>query len=246
MLEEYIISILFIIYFKLNILQYRTIDGLKENHESVTERYKVKPSWVIFDKTVSQWIHNNISKESNILDIGSASGAALVEFRRHGYKKISGVDLYNHLSEVNIEDFVSFLNANLNIDPLPYTDNSFDHIIAFAVLEHLENAFHFARECARVILPGGYLVITLPNIYRINSALNIFMGKNIQGYNSQNDHIMLMTNEIFDKAFGAKFDLVKTFYSQGFIRVPFLRRKIKVSNSRLFSFKVCYVLKKKT
>ena len=226
-------------------MKYRTIETLKENHDAVKERYSVKPSWAITDPETRAWITKHIPTDSQILDIGSASGAALAELKKYGYKNISGIDLDNYLTQVTKEDFASFAYVNLNTERIPHPDKTFDHVIAFAVLEHLENAFHFARESARILKSGGYIVVTLPNIYRINSAANLFFKRYIQGYNKYNDHIMLLTEEIFEKAFGGNFDLVKKFYSPGFIRIPFIRRKIKVGPSRLFSTKACYILRKK-
>ena len=226
-------------------MQYRTVEAIKQNHDAIAERYKVKPSWAIKDEKILGWIHAHIPKDAILLDIGTASGACLAELKKNGYKNVSGIDLDNYLTDVKTEDFVSFSTINLNSEAIPHKDNHFNHIVAFAVLEHLENAFHFARECARVLRPGGYVLITLPNIYRINSGANLILGKNVQGYNNQNDHIMLLTEEIFTKVFTEKFNMVEKFYSQGFVRIPFAGRKIKVRNSRLFSLKVCYILQKK-
>jgi ubiquinone/menaquinone biosynthesis C-methylase UbiE len=38
---------------------------------------------------------------------------------------------------------------------LPFTDASFDHVLSYAVFEHLHNPFIAAAEVARVLIPGG-------------------------------------------------------------------------------------------
>jgi SAM-dependent methyltransferase len=45
---------------------------------------------------------------------------------------------------------------------VPFPDASFDCITLLAVLEHIPDREAFARECFRLLSPGGRLVITVP------------------------------------------------------------------------------------
>ena len=52
---------------------------------------------------------------------------------------------------------------DLNVTPWPWADNSFDKIVALAVLEHLDiDLFGSLAECHRILRPGGQAVIKLP------------------------------------------------------------------------------------
>lgn len=52
---------------------------------------------------------------------------------------------------------------DLNVLPWPWADNSFDLIVACAVLEHLRiNLLESVGECWRVLRPGGILHVKLP------------------------------------------------------------------------------------
>jgi SAM-dependent methyltransferase len=54
---------------------------------------------------------------------------------------------------------------------LPYPEESFDLVLLTEVIEHLENHRAAIAELARVLKPGGTLVLTTPNIMRLNSRL---------------------------------------------------------------------------
>ena len=55
--------------------------------------------------------------------------------------------------------------ANGERDPWPYEDESFDLVTGMEILEHLSlDPYFFYCEAARVLKPGGHLLITTPNI----------------------------------------------------------------------------------
>jgi 2-polyprenyl-3-methyl-5-hydroxy-6-metoxy-1,4-benzoquinol methylase len=51
--------------------------------------------------------------------------------------------------------------ADINV--LPYTDNTFDGILCSSVLEYVEDPAAVLREFRRVLSPGGWLAISIPN-----------------------------------------------------------------------------------
>jgi len=55
---------------------------------------------------------------------------------------------------------------DLNVLPYPFTDDSFDYIEAFHVLEHLDKPFPVMRELHRILKPGGTLRIKVPHFSR--------------------------------------------------------------------------------
>ena len=58
---------------------------------------------------------------------------------------------------------------------LPYPDESFDLVVLTEVIEHLENHRAALSEVARVLRPGGHLILTTPNIMRLDSRFGFML-----------------------------------------------------------------------
>jgi glycosyltransferase involved in cell wall biosynthesis/ubiquinone/menaquinone biosynthesis C-methylase UbiE len=58
---------------------------------------------------------------------------------------------------------------------LPYPDGSFDAVTCVEGIEHLENPHHTLREFARLLRPGGCLVISTPNVTSVKSRLRFLL-----------------------------------------------------------------------
>lgn len=106
------------------------------------------------------------------LEIGAWPGYLGLALHYCGFKEI-GVDLDStRLKKLGFP--VS--NLNLNIEPLPFSDNTFDFATFSEVVEHLENGrtLKVFAEIRRVLKPGGFLFITTPNKFRFG----VLFGKN--------------------------------------------------------------------
>jgi len=71
---------------------------------------------------------------------------------------------------------------SLNIEawPFPFADGEIDVIVFGEVLEHMTNdPMHAMREIARVLKPGGLLVLTTPNAARIENVVALAEGRNV-------------------------------------------------------------------
>lgn len=63
-------------------------------------------------------------------------------------------------------------DANL---PLPFKEGEFDMLVSIEGIEHLENPSAFVRECARIVKPGGMVILSTPNVdsYRSRRSAHI-------------------------------------------------------------------------
>jgi 2-polyprenyl-3-methyl-5-hydroxy-6-metoxy-1,4-benzoquinol methylase len=104
-----------------------------------------------------------------LLDIGAGSGALAAQLQQLGFT-VSACDLFPDQFQAR---GIPFTVANAS-ELLPFPPASFDAITCLETIEHLEDQFHFARECARVLAPGGRLLITTPNILSLASRWQYF------------------------------------------------------------------------
>lgn len=75
---------------------------------------------------------------------------------------------------------MSYLNVNVESVRLPYPDDAFDCILFCEVLEHLTNdPMATMVELRRVLKPTGSLVLTTPNVARLENVARIVAGANI-------------------------------------------------------------------
>jgi SAM-dependent methyltransferase len=58
--------------------------------------------------------------------------------------------------------------------PLPLRDSTFDTVLLFDVLEHVPNPQNLTAEAARILRPGGILLIGVPFLYPIHEEPNDF------------------------------------------------------------------------
>jgi len=74
----------------------------------------------------------------------------------------------------------SYQHFNVENDPFPYADGEFDVVIFAEIIEHLLNdPCKVLREIKRVLKPGGTLIVTTPNVARLENITRLIAGENI-------------------------------------------------------------------
>ena len=101
---------------------------------------------------------------ARVLDVGCGAGQVVGTLAAGGFEA-HGVDV----SEPNIERAVKRCPHCRMYDGkhLPYPDAHFTSVGALNVLEHVEEPEAFVAELVRVTAPGGRVVISSPNFFRV-------------------------------------------------------------------------------
>jgi 2-polyprenyl-3-methyl-5-hydroxy-6-metoxy-1,4-benzoquinol methylase len=130
-------------------------------------------TWVYFARQLRRKRIEKYKRTGRILDIGCGRGVFLDVMRKHGWK-VAGTE-YNKETAESINK-----NYNINIvtgDPgdWGFPPESFDVVTMNHVLEHMSAPESAIGECSRLLEKGGLLVVAVPNITSLQSA----MGKHL-------------------------------------------------------------------
>ncbi|MFZ5722404.1 MAG: class I SAM-dependent methyltransferase [Pseudomonadota bacterium] len=98
-----------------------------------------------------------------VLDLGCGSRPFERDILRHAQQYV-GVDWSNSPHEL-MADIVADLGA-----PLPLSDEAFDHVVSFEVLEHLAEPDIMLGEAWRVLRPGGQITLSAPFQWWVHEA----------------------------------------------------------------------------
>lgn len=98
-------------------------------------------------------------KKCKILDIGAGTGEDLKVITKFG--DVFVIDIEKKAIDLISQDLVAEKQVADVLD-IPYDDNSFDIVVCFDVLEHVEDDAKAVAEILRVLKPGGSFVFTVP------------------------------------------------------------------------------------
>jgi len=108
---------------------------------------------------------SRLSRQKKVLDLACGTGYGAVELARSA-AVVCGLD--------SAWEAISYANSNYSrnnlrfliarCQQLPFPSSSFDLVVAFEVIEHLEDWERLIHESRRVLSPTGQFVVSTPNI----------------------------------------------------------------------------------
>jgi SAM-dependent methyltransferase len=117
-------------------------------------------------------IHDTVARildplpRGKLLDVPAGEGALSARLSKAGFQ-LQACDLYPEIFRV---PDIEIRRGDLS-GVLPYQDEEFHYITCLEGLEHIENPHQAIREFARLLAPGGQLVISVPNILNVEERL---------------------------------------------------------------------------
>ena len=105
----------------------------------------------------------SLPRARRVLDAGCGSGYGSAELG--AYSPVVGIDVaadaVRHARESYGSSGICFVQAGC--EAIPFADHSFDLVVAFEVIEHIEGWREMLRETRRVLTPAGLLLVSTPN-----------------------------------------------------------------------------------
>jgi ubiquinone/menaquinone biosynthesis C-methylase UbiE len=110
------------------------------------------------------WWASQFVRGKRVLDAGCGTGYGASALAQGGAREVIGVDIDEEMLEAaRAEVHPSVQLRAADIRQLPFEDDSFDTIVCFETIEHVEHPELAFEEFARVLGDGGLLVISSPN-----------------------------------------------------------------------------------
>ncbi len=110
-------------------------------------------------------------EKGRVLDCPSGRGDLARRLSELGYEVEAGDARVPERFEV---EGIPYHRVDLN-QTLPWPGESFDAVTCIEGMEHLENPFRAMRELARVLRPGGVLLLSMPNYSHFQKRISFLL-----------------------------------------------------------------------
>lgn len=119
---------------------------------------------------VLELIRKYFDKPVRMADLAAGEGAFSIKLKELGHEVVAIDASRDYWKAPEIDLKIQNLDSEF-AEKILSNDNKFDAVIAIEIIEHLENPFRFARECAKLLKSGGLLFLTTPNVEAVYSRL---------------------------------------------------------------------------
>ena len=172
-----------------------TLDGLEQVLELIASDPRIPPNF-------SGWIRGSLrsgggknrvlryildharsgSAPPRILDVGAQFSSLTVYAVKLGCHA-AAVDYgpaAKAFQQVAVDQGVDYKECDLGAEPLPFSDNQFDFVTYTDVMEHHSfSPKRVLREIHRVLVPGGRVIVVMPNHASIYNRLKLLFGGSV-------------------------------------------------------------------
>lgn len=126
----------------------------------------------LYAKYIDRFAEKYVKKDDAVFDCGCGDGCHTSILKRHSDNVVGG-------------DFSNRTDPRYNINFIEIkknaygSDNQFNVVTSFDVIEHVENDLIFARELVKITKPGGLIIIGTPNRNRLSHKIRALIGRKV-------------------------------------------------------------------
>jgi SAM-dependent methyltransferase len=124
--------------------------------------------------TCEKWLLKSIGRGRKVLDLGCATGFVASQIKRRN-NDVYGVDINAAACARAKADGILVKQADLN-DGIPFESRSFDVVLGGHIFEYVYDSRRLVEECARVLRPGGMLLISVNNLNSLQNRFRVMAG----------------------------------------------------------------------
>ena len=113
----------------------------------------------VFQRSILAYHYAAGMVSGKVLEIGTGMGYGIdvVAPAADHFTTIDKSEAYDATLPANAEF------KQMQVPPIDFADESFDYVISFQVIEHIERDKDFVREVSRVLRKGGKFIVSTPN-----------------------------------------------------------------------------------
>jgi SAM-dependent methyltransferase len=125
-----------------------------------------------------QIVRDLVIRNGKVLDVAGGTGKHLKFFDLEAERnRLFLVDFSSEAVAAARLKGIEAQRCDLEREPIPHDDESFDLVLAQEIVEHLADCGHLLRESHRVLKKGGYLYLTTPNLAGLIDRIFLLRGK---------------------------------------------------------------------
>jgi len=145
---------------------------------------------------IYKWVGTIISHQSFCLDLGCGQGYG-TDILASSIKEVTGIDIDKRIIKKASKDY-NRSNCHFKLYDgrrIPFSDDAFDAIVSFQVIEHIKDDKKFIAEVFRTLKKGGEFIISTPNrLLRLPRGVKPWNIYHIREYTPQELKALLKEN----------------------------------------------------